>query len=160
MTRDSLCGKGIQCVTSQPFSALRWHFVTHTLCVCVCVCVCACVRACVRGCVCACVHTCMFVCILHSYAWTLVDVYIKHVSVSVKLLITSSISMYATCVILHLFSILSHLVDTLHIFIIIIIIINQMSKPTWWHSEALNSATKSTSFVQMLMHINQTQSCF
>ena len=112
------------------------HLVCECVCVRMCVCVCTCMCVCVRVharvlthmyvCVHACVHTCMFVCILHSYAWTLIDVSIKYVSVSVKLLITSSISRYATSVILHLFNTLSHWVDALHISIIIFIIINQM----------------------------------
>ena len=74
----------------------------YTVCVCVCVCVWVCVRA--RACVC--VH------LLHSCAWTLVDVYIM-CQLFVKLLITFSILMYIMCVILCLFIALSRRVGTL-----------------------------------------------
>ena len=55
----------------------------YSVCVCVCacagVCVCVCVYTCVCacGCVCMCAHVCMCVYLLHNYARTLVDIYIK-----------------------------------------------------------------------------------
>ena len=61
-------------------------------------CVCVCVWwGCVR--VCACVRVIVCVHLLHSYAWTLVDVYII-CYIFVKLLITFSILMYIICYIM------------------------------------------------------------
>ena len=70
----------------------------------------ACVRACAR------VHP------LHSYARTVVDVYIM-CSLFVKLLITFSILIYLMCVTLCLISALSRRVGALQISIIIIIVL-------------------------------------
>ena len=47
---------------------------------------------CVCVCVCVCVH------LAHSYAWTIVDVYVHYALAFVKLQITFSISMYIMCV--------------------------------------------------------------
>ena len=69
------------------------------MCVCVCLCVClclyvcvracelvcerACVRACVCVCACACVRACVCVCvcILHSYVYTLLDMYMMWMAI-------------------------------------------------------------------------------
>ena len=92
------------------------------VCVCMCGCVCVCVYTCVCacGCVCMCAHVCMCVYLLHNYARTLVDIYIK----KKKKWITFSISMYITCV--SLFSALSHRVGALQISIIIIYVLQML----------------------------------
>ena len=135
---------------SQDISAsLGWALDSKFHCVCVCVCglvgvwVSEWVSECV--CVCACMHACMCACmrvhLLHNHAWTLADIYIMlFVCFSCFFLITFSILMSFICVLLCLFSALSHRVGTLQISIIIItqchslfLLPLQQSQPCWWY---------------------------
>ena len=86
-------------------------------------------------CMCACVH------LLHTYAWTLISLYvsffffcfflIKYIFIADNI----SISMYIMCVILCMFSTLSRRVGALQISIIIFIIIKSLANfwaCDWW----------------------------